>query len=286
MGLRKVLLAFVMLLTMASPAEAFEPCYLWGRSVFGITAEGGLVAHSFCLDANRSPGVTRWSGQNVIAASGWDDVSTVFWSGEKYSSGVYYRVVGSGLFWSSDLANWRQVGAKTDWSSFSSLTSAEPGAIYGTEPSGAVHRWEHTGWRDGADTWGREAVVATMPAGSVLDSHTGAGFIADTGTVNVWSDTFTRSKIRLVVPDGVDRATIAPFDLAERYPNSAFGLTSSGSKLVLLLPGTCAKLERPWVAGDEIGGGYRSIFVGGYQKPHGTGPVEWQCDGPPGSGGN
>ncbi|HEX8866434.1 MAG TPA: hypothetical protein VF821_12335, partial [Lentzea sp.] len=227
MGLRKVLLAFAMLLTMVTPAEAFEPCYLWGRSVFGITAEGGLVAHSFCLDANRSPGVTRWSAQTVLATTGWEDVSTAFWSGEKYSAGAYYRVVGSGLFWSGDLQNWQRIGAKTDWSSFSSLTSSEPGVIYGTEHSGAVRRWEHKGWEDGADTWGRETVAATMPAGSVLYGHSRDGFIANTGTVNIWSDTFAKSKIRLTVPDGVDRDTIAPFDLAERYPNSAFALTSS-----------------------------------------------------------
>ncbi|MET9633354.1 hypothetical protein ABZX92_38435 [Lentzea sp. NPDC006480] len=280
--MRKVLLAFAMLLTMVTPAEAFEPCYLWGRQVFGITAEGGLVEHSFCLDANRSAGVTRWSGQNVVATSGWGDVSAVFWSGEKYSYGVYYRVVGSGLFWSADLRDWQQIGIKTDWSKFTSLTSAAPGVIYGTEFSGAVHRWEHLGWQDGTNSWGPETVAARMPVGSVLRGHSRDGFIADTGTVNIWSDTFTKSKIRLTVPDGVEGSTIAPFDLAERYPNSAFALTTSGSKLVLLLPGTCAKLERPWLAGDEIGGGYTSVFVGGWQKPRGTGPVEWQCDGPPG----
>ncbi|KJK51023.1 hypothetical protein UK23_08565 [Lentzea aerocolonigenes] len=281
MGLRKVLLAFVMLLTVVTPAEAYEPCALWERQVYAVTGDGALVEHTFCLDANRSTGLSRWTGDRVVARSGWDEVTTAFWSGHEHGDGVYYRVVGSGLYWSSDLTSWQQIGRKTDWSAFTSLTSPEPGVIYGTESSGAVRRWEHSGWQDGADTWGAASTTAVLPKGSVLYGHTYAGFIGNSGTVNVWGPDFTRSKLRITVPDGVDRGAIVPFDLEQRYPNSAFALTSNGGKLVLLLPGTCAKLERPWVAGDETGGGYVLLFAGGYQR-HGTGPVEWQCGGPNG----
>src|SRR5690348_5835670 len=106
MGLRKVLLAFVMLLTVVTPAEAaVEPCAVWERQVFAITASGGLVEHAFCLDADRT--VSRWVRETVVATSGWDQVSTVFWSGESHSVGVYYRVIGSKLYWSSDLQSWQ-----------------------------------------------------------------------------------------------------------------------------------------------------------------------------------
>ncbi|MEV6238177.1 hypothetical protein [Lentzea sp. NPDC051838] len=282
MGLRKVLLAFALMLTMVTPAEAFEPCYLRGRVVYAITAEGGLVAYNLCLDPNRATGLSRWTAEGVLATSGWGDVTTAFWSGEENTPGVTYRVVGSDLFWSSDFEIWQRIGAGTDWSAYTSLTSGEPGVIYGTEPSGAVHRWVHTDWEGGSDTWGQETVAATMPRGSVLYGHTRAGFIANTGTVGIWSDTFVKSKARLTIPEGVDPASVEPFDLAQRYPNSAFALTSSGGKLVVMLPGPCTKLERPWTAGDEIGGGYTYVFAGGYTKPRGSGPVEWQCDSPVG----
>jgi len=276
MGLRKVLLAVVLLLTVVTPAEASEPCALWERQVFGVTAEGGLVEHRFCLEANRT--ISRWSGERVVATEGWGEVTTAFWSGYEHGAGVYYRVVGSGLFWSSDLVAWQQIGRATDWSAFTSLTSPQPGVVYGTEPSGVVRRWEHTGWRDGTDSWAPETVATKWPQGSVLYGHTRAGFIGFTGIANVWRDDFSSSALRITVPPGVDRGTIVPFDLEQKYPNSAFALTSAG-RLVTLLPGSCAKLERPWRADDETGGGYRRIFAGGYVR-NGTGPVEWQCGGP------
>lgn len=283
MGLRKVLLAFVMLLSMVTPAEAFEPCALWERQVFGITAEGGLVEHTYCLDANRT--VSRWSGERVVATSGWGEASTVFWSGNEHGTGVYYRVVGSGLFWSGDLESWRQLAPGIDWSAFTSLTSSAPGVIYSTEYSGVVRRWEHTGWQSGADTWARPTTPATLAAGTALYGHTRAGFLgtAKAATVAVWNDDFVASKLRYTVPEGVDRSTIEPFDLEQKYPNSAFALTFGTGRIVVLLPTWCTKVERPWQAGDETGGRYTYLFAGGYIQ-HGSGPVEWQCNGP--GGGN
>lgn len=282
MGLRKVLLAVVMLLTVVvTPAQAYEPCYLWERQVYAVTGDGALVEHKFCLDANRSAGLSRWTGDRVVARSGWDEVTTAFWSGHEHGDGVYYRVVGSGLFWSSDLTSWQQIGRNTDWGALTSLTSPEPGVIYGTERSGVVRRWEHTGWQSGTDKWGSETAAATLNHGIVLYGHTRAGFIGYSGTVGVWSENFVRSKLRITVPEGVFPGAIVPFDLEQRYPNSAFALTAGGGKLVLLLPGTCTNLERPWVASDETGGGYSYFFAGGYVR-NGAGPVEWQCDGPHG----
>jgi hypothetical protein len=276
MGLRRVLLAVAMLLTVVTPAEAAEPCALWERQVLAVTAEGGLVEHSFCLEANRA--ISRWSDERVIATSGWGDVTTAFWSGYEHGTGVYYRVVGSGLFWSGDLVSWQQIARRTDWSRFTSLISTEPGVVYGTESSGAVRRWEHTGWQDGSDTWAPESAAGTLPQGSVLYGRTRDGFVAASSTVNVWREGFAASRLRITVPPGVDRSAIVAFDLEQKYPNSAFALTFTGS-LALLLPASCAKLERPWKADDEIGGGYRYLFAGGYTR-HGAGPVEWQCGGP------
>ena len=284
MGLRKFLLAFVMLLTVVTPAEAFEPCALWERQVYAVTAEGGLVEHRFCLDANRT--ISRWSGERVVATSGWADVTTAFWSGQEHGSGVYYRVVGSGLDWSRDLELWQQLAPGIDWGAYTSLISTEPGVIYGTERSGLVRRWQHTGWQDGADTWGRQSVAATLPEGTALAGHTSIGFLGGgtSTTVNVWSDSLTRSKLRYLVPDGVDRGTIVPFDLEQKYPNPAFARTFAGD-LVVLLPTSCSKADRPWKAGDRTGGGYSYLFTGNY-LPNGHGPVEWQCDGPPGTPAN
>ena len=286
MGLRKVLLAFVMLLTVVTPAEAAEPCAVWERQVFAITASGGLVEHAFCLDADRT--VSRWVRENVVATSGWDNVSTAFWSGEVHGVGVYYRVIGQGLYWSSDLQSWQQIGATTDWSRFTSLVSGAPGVIHAVEPSGVVLRLTHLGWQTGADTWAAGVTAGTLPAGSVLLGHTRDGFAGLTSTglenvVNLWPEDFGAVKLRLTVPPGVDRSSVVPFDLEQKYRNSAFGLTATG-RLVVLLPTNCTKLKRDWRADDETGAGYRKIFGGGYLQ-RGALPVEWQCGGP-GGGGN
>lgn len=291
MGLRKVLLAFAMLLSVVTPAKASEPCALWERQVYAITTEGGLVEHMFCLDANRVAGMTRWGGERVIATSGWGDVSTAFWSGDVHGGGVYYRVVGSGLFWSADLQTWRQIRRGTDWSGFTSLISSEPGVIYGTEPSGAVRRWVHVGWQNGLDRWGDDSMEAALPARSRLLGYTGNGFVGVDSTdpsdiVNVWLSNFITNWVRMAVPPGVDRDRLVPFDLEQRYLNSAFGLTAAG-KVVVLLPIGCKKFMRAWKADDETGsGGYRYIFAGGYGRPRGAGPVEWQCGGSSGPGAN
>lgn len=286
MGLRKVLLAVAMLLTVVTPAAADEdnPCPLWERTVFGITTEGGLVEHRFCLDANRT--MSRWTGDRVVATSGWGDVTAAFWSGHVHGTGAYYRVVGGGLFWSRDLQSWQRIGGKTNWSAYTSLISTEPGVIYATEPSGVVHRWVHLGWEDGANTWAGDSVAGSLPGASRLLGQTRDGFVGTDGTgtgnlVSVWPDGFASVRMRIVVPPGVDRATVVPFDLEQQYPDSAFGLTPVG-KIVVLLPTGCQKLNRVWKADDETGGGYRSIFAGDYLR-HGAGPVEWQCEGPPGT---
>jgi len=102
--------------------------------------------------------------------------------------------------------------------------------------------------------------------------------------VNVWLSTFVTTE-QLVVPPGVNRGRLVPFDLELRFPDSAFGLTAAG-RLVVLLPIGCDRSRRAWKADDETGrGGYRYIFAGNYRR-HAVGPVEWQCGGPPGSGGN
>ncbi|MEU0883848.1 hypothetical protein ABZ345_35035 [Lentzea sp. NPDC005914] len=285
MGLRKVLLAVAVSLSalIVTPAQAAEPCPLWERQVFAITASGGLVEHAFCLDADRT--VSRWVRENVVATSGWDNVSTAFWSGEVYGVGVYYRVIGPALYWSGDLVSWQRIGATTDWSRFTSLISTQPGVIYAVEPSGAVRRLTHLGWQNGADTWAGSVAAGNLPGGSVLLGHPRDGFAALTSAglenvVTVWSDDFGVVKLRITVPVGVDPASVVPFDLQQKYRNSGFGLTSAG-KLVVLLPINCGKLKRDWRADDETGGGYRKIFGGGYQQ-RGVAPVEWQCAGPGG----
>ncbi|MET8764230.1 hypothetical protein [Lentzea sp. NPDC004782] len=287
MGLRKVLLAFVVSLSalIATPAQAAEPCGVWERQVFAITAAGGLVEHDFCLDANRT--VTRWVRENVVATSGWDQVSTAFWSGETNGDGVYYRVIGPRLYWSKNLQSWQQIGATADWSRYTSLISTEPGVIYATEPSGAVLRRTHLGWQNGADTWSADVRAGTLPGGSALLGRTVDGFVGLTSSnvenvVNLWPDGFGAVKLRITVPAGVERTTVVPFDL-KKYRTSGFGLTTGG-RLVLLLPTSCAQPKRDWRADDETGGGYRKIFAGGYLHPNAS-PVEWQC-GAPGTGGN
>ncbi|MFI6095700.1 hypothetical protein ACIA8G_09115 [Lentzea sp. NPDC051213] len=285
MGLRKVVLAVVVglatLFIRPAVADPGEPCSLWERQVYAITTTGGLVEHGFCLEANRT--VSRWAGERVVATSGWGEVSQAFWSGTVHGTGVYYRVDAGVLQWSSDLQSWQRIGAWIDWSTVTSLTSAEPGVIYGTEPSGKVRKWVHLGWQDGTDTWGRTSVVGTLPPASALLGQTRDGFIGIDGTglgdvVHVWPEGFATTSFRISVPPGVERGRLVPFDLQQRYPNSAFALTSAG-RLALLLPVKCEKLDRAWRADDETGGGYRQIFAGGYVE-HGTGPVEWQCTGP------
>lgn len=285
MGLRKALLAVVVSLSalIVTPAQAGEPCALWERQVFAITTSGGLVEHTFCLDADRT--VSRWVTENVVATSGWDQVSTAFWSGEEKTAGVYYRVVGHGLYWSRDLRSWQQIGTTTDWSRYTSLISAAPGVIYATEPSGAVLRLTHLGWQDGADTWAGKEPAGSLPGGSVLLGSTRDGFAALTNSgienvVTLWTDGFGTVRLRITVPVGVEPTSVVPFDLQQKYRNSGFGLTTAG-RLVVLLPINCAKLKRDWRADDETGGGYRKIFGGGYLQ-RGVAPVEWQCGGPGG----
>jgi len=174
MRLRSVLLALVMAVSVATPAQAAEACSRFERQVYGITAEGGLVEHGFCLDPERTT-FSRWGDERVVAASGWGDVTAVFWSGNVYEDGVYYRVAGQGLFWSKDLQSWHQLRRGTDWSRFTSLISTEPGVLYGTEASGAVRRFAHVGWQDGLDRWGDDSRQAELPAGAGCSATPAAG---------------------------------------------------------------------------------------------------------------
>jgi hypothetical protein len=288
MGLRKLLVAAAAclsaLLVVPAPAGAAGPCGKWERRVFAITATGGLVQHTFCVDAWRNT-TSRWTGESVVATTGWADTATVFWSGKVHDfGGVYYRVSASSgaLFWSKDLLSWRQIGAGRDWRAYPSLISTEPGVLYGTDAAGVLRRWAHLGWQDGSDQWGAEVPITQLRGARLLGS-TSDGFVGVTDEPNfahVWASGLA-PKFRIFVPPGVDRNRLVPFDLELRYRNSAFGLTSTG-RIVVLLPTACEQADRAWKADDETGpGGYRLIFAGNY-LPY-AGPVEWQCnDTPPG----
>jgi hypothetical protein len=263
------------------PAPASD-CKLWERQVYAITTAGGLVEHDYCLEASRV--VSRWTGSRVIAATGWEDTSAVFWSGDRYNDGVFYRVSASfgRLYWSRDLSSWQPVSrtSLTDWRRFTSLVSPEPGVIYGTDKSGAVHRWVHTGWQDGTGTLADDGVVGVLPGASRLFGQTDDGLIGLDGTgadavASAWSPEFVKSSLRITIPPTVLTERIVPFDLGFKYPTSAFALSNAGS-LAVLLPGNCAKSTRTWLVHEEIGNGYRQVFAGGYVR-HGQGPVEWQC---------
>ncbi|MGW4210584.1 hypothetical protein ACWEIJ_21515 [Lentzea sp. NPDC004789] len=286
MGLRRLLIAAAVglsaLLVVPPPAGAVERCPKWERKVFAITATGGLVQHTFCVDATRKS-TSRWTGERVIATGGWSDTATVFWSGKGHDfGGVYYRVSASTgtLFWSNNLTSWRKIGADRDWRAYTSLLSTEPGVIYGTDASGTLRRWTHLGWQDGSDQWGAEVPVSGL-AGARLLGSTADGFVGMTAAPNVvqvWTLGLT-SKFRIFVPPVVELSRLVAFDMEQRYPNSAFGLTADG-KIVVLVPNGCAQGDRLWQADDQTGGGYRLIFLGAF-VPYGGGPVEWQCGNTP-----
>ncbi|MET8765014.1 hypothetical protein [Lentzea sp. NPDC004782] len=284
MGLRKLLVAVVAclsaLLVVPAPAGAVASCGKWERRVFAITATGGLVQHTFCLDANRTT-MSRWTSESVVATTGWADTATAFWSGKLHDSGgVYYRVSAStgALLWSNDLTSWRYVGTGRDWRDYTSLISTEPGVIYGTDRYGVLHRWAHLGWRDGSNQWSDDVPLQGSPGARLLGS-TSDGLVGVPNVPNVvqvWTPSLA-AKFRIFVPPGVDPNRLVPFDLELRFRNSAFGLTSAG-RIVVLLPTVCAEADRMWKADDETGaGGYRLIFAGNY-VPY-SGPVEWQCNG-------
>jgi hypothetical protein len=102
---------------LADPGPDPSPeCALWERRVYAMTTDGGLVEHKYCLDVTRV--VSRWTSSRVVATEGWADTSAVFWSGERYGDGAFYRVSASlgRLYWSRDLSSWQQVskGSTTD----------------------------------------------------------------------------------------------------------------------------------------------------------------------------
>ncbi|TWP47019.1 hypothetical protein FKR81_33765 [Lentzea tibetensis] len=270
--------------TVVTPALADpppDPCALWERQVYAITTAGGLVEHRFCLETNRD--ASRWAGEQVVAREGWADVAAVFWSGVRHGTGVYYRVSATtgGLYWSADLLSWQQVGA-SDWRGFTSLISTEPGVIYGTDKAGAVHRWVHSGWQDGADTWDGERIVALSGASRLIgDTREGIIGLTGDGTVTAWTATgrvVGRTKLRITVPDIVAPEQIVAFDLSPKYPTSAFAITTTG-RLAVLMPTSCESNNRVWRVDEEKGSGYRKVFTGGYVA-NGQGPVEWQCVAP------
>jgi hypothetical protein len=285
--LRRTVLAVIIVMgaSVVTPALADPPddsCGVWERQVYAITETGGLVENDYCLDANRV--VSRWVGHRVVATSGWADTATVFWSGQKYEQGAFYRVSASdgALHWSRDLVSWHQVAAfsNVDWRSFTSLMSSEPGVIHGTEKSGNVRRWYHDGWLTGADTWVDEGIVAVLPKASRLFGQAKDGFVGVDGTnangvVSVWSTDFVRPHLRITVPSTVPSQQLVPFDLGNKYPTSAFGVTSAG-RLAVMLPASCGKNTRTLRIDEETGTGFRLAFAGGYNH-RGSTPVEWQC---------
>jgi hypothetical protein len=269
---------------LADPGPDPSPeCALWERRVYAMTTDGGLVEHKYCLDVTRV--VSRWTSSRVVATEGWADTSAVFWSGERYGDGAFYRVSASlgRLYWSRDLSSWQQVskGSTTDWRAFTSLVSPEPGVIYGTDKSGAVRQWAHYGWQDGTGTVTDSRVVAMLPKASRLLGQTDDGFVGLDGTntdavASTWSVRFIRGPVRITVPHTVALSEqVVPFDLGNRYPTSAFALTNAGT-LAVLIPRGCSTPDRTWDLSEEIGDGYRQVFAGGYVR-NGAGPVEWQC---------
>ncbi|GLZ35032.1 hypothetical protein Lesp02_72190 [Lentzea sp. NBRC 105346] len=272
--MRRCLVLILALCLLGTPALAdpSTPCGLWERQVYAVTNDGGLVRHTFCLDANRTE--SRWMNERVVATTGWADVSTVFWSGTRYDRGVFYRVSATDgtLHESADLQSWQQV-SPADWRGFTSLISPEPDVVYGTDPSGTVRRWVR--WR--------EEKVGVLPEGSRLLGRTEDGFAGidgtDPGVVSVWPGELGKFRIRITAPSTVDPARAVPFDLGQKYPTSAWTVTTTG-RLADVVPVSCAKLGRTWQVDEETGGGYRLVFAGDY-TPNGQGPVEWQCVGKP-----
>jgi hypothetical protein len=280
------------------PAVAGEPptpdsCALWERKVLAVTVDGGLSGTMFCLEPSMT--APRWGTTTVIATKGWKDTQAVFWSGEVGGRGVYYRVLSSSpqLYWSQDLENWRPVGAtgaaasrglgpapQLDWRAFRSFTSPHPGVIYGTDLDGVVHRWAHTGWQSGVDTWGPAQTPVALAKGSLLLGATEEGYLGLDATqsgavLSDWhTEEFSKGDLRITVPAEIVPEQVVPFTFG-KYRTSGFALTRAG-RVALLLPENCSPLARKWYVQSEVAGKARLVFAGDYHHI-GSGPVEWQC---------
>jgi hypothetical protein len=207
-------------------ADGSDGCVRVERAVYGITMDGGLVQHTFCVDGNLSDHF--WLDGTVVADSGWSDTAYAFWSGADRSPGVIYRVSAStgALSWASHVTGpWRQVGSGVtgNWRKFISVVSPEPGVIYTLEASKTVRRWVHTGWQDGSDTWTGPETVATGFTGSRLLGLTAEGLVGlfpgPAGPiVSAWSyPGLAPAALKIGIPASVVSDQITPFTLDDLF---------------------------------------------------------------------
>jgi len=237
--MRRFLALLSLVVTTVTGTQALPPapgCVI-AEQVYGVDHAGDLIAQPFCA---LPAGVDL--PPRTLASFG-AHVPQLFFGGQLHDATVVMYSVGAdgALRWYRESSATGRLGPGVvvgsqfgDWRSYQYLHAAD-GDLSGVDAQGRLLRWEHSGWRNGGDTWGQPAPEDLGPiCPGTRPVYTGRGEqdvyvgVATHTPSYVYCGPTGQARVASVLPAGVTAVTMAA------YPSVAYALRQGDSWLTRL----------------------------------------------------